>query len=231
MYVAPPMNSTGLPLDPSAPPRRPLRTRTRGWARGLSSRLAGWGVRPNAVSLMSIVASLVACAAFAGSAGAPRSLRAACLLLAALFIQLRLLANMLDGLIAVESGRHTPTGDLFNEIPDRVDDLLILVGAGFAVANPLSIGLGLACAIFAILTAYIRVLAGSLGLPQRFTGPMAKPHRMATLTVAALMGSAEVVVTGGAAWSIQIGLGIIALGSVVTVMRRIRLAAQDLRSA
>jgi phosphatidylglycerophosphate synthase len=137
---------------------------------------------------------------------------------------------MLDGLIAVESGRHTATGALFNEIPDRLDDVLILGGAGFAVGTPPFMALGAVCAILALLTAYARLLAGSLGLPQRFLGPMAKQQRMAALTVVCLAGAIETAVSASPTWAFAIGLTLIAAGTTVTVVRRVRLTAHDLRA-
>src|SRR5205807_2107597 len=54
-----------------------------------------------------------------------------CLLVgAALLIQLRLLANLMDGMVAVENERAQPTGALFNELPDRLSDSLLIVAAG-----------------------------------------------------------------------------------------------------
>src|SRR5439155_1499932 len=102
--------------------------------------------------------------------------------------QLRLLANMLDGLVAVEGGRKTATGDLFNEVPDRFADVLILASAGYALSwlGTLGITFGWLVAVLAVLSAYVRVFGGSLGFQQSFTGPMAKQHRMAILTLACL---------------------------------------------
>ena len=64
-----------------------------------------------------------------------------CLLLpwlgAAAGIQLRLGANMLDGLVAVEEGKGAPTGAHYNEAPDRVEDALLLVAALLAEAEAL----------------------------------------------------------------------------------------------
>src|SRR5260370_37207280 len=54
---------------------------------------------------------------------------------AAVCIQLRLVANMLDGLIAVEGGHQTKLGELYNEIPDRIADALFLASAGYASAH------------------------------------------------------------------------------------------------
>src|SRR5699024_5518317 len=83
------------------------------------------------------------------------------LIVAALCIPLRLLLNMLDGMLAVEKGMHTPTGDLFNEVPDRIADLILLAAAGYAPAAVWSteaadwgVALGWAAGAAAILTAY-----------------------------------------------------------------------------
>src|SRR4029434_6543150 len=104
--------------------------------------------------------------------------------------QLRLLCNLLDGMLAVEEGLKSATGEIFNELPDRVADVVILVGAGYAVPGvPFMPALGWLAAVLALLTAYVRALAGSLGLTQHFVGPMAKQHRMFTLTVAALVAA------------------------------------------
>ena len=45
--------------------------------------------------------------------------------LAAGCIQLRLLCNLLDGLVALEGGRKGKAGDLFNEAPDRYADVVL----------------------------------------------------------------------------------------------------------
>ena len=102
--------------------------------------------------------------------------------LAALFVQARLLANLLDGMVAVGSGRASPEGELYNEVPDRVADALILIGAGFAAGG--TPALGYLAALVAIFVAYIRALGGSVGVQALFMGPMAKPQRMATITAA-----------------------------------------------
>ena len=145
-------------------------------------------------------------------------------LLCAAAIVLRLLCNMFDGMVAVEGGKGSPAGALFNEIPDRLADSLFLVALGYVAMLP---WLGWLCALLAALTAYIRVLGGSLGLAQDFRGPMAKPHRMwllvATLALAALVP----------AWSHHLLLGgavLIAAGSALTCTTRSRAIALRLRT-
>ena len=56
-------------------------------------------------------------------------------LVAACCIQLRLLCNVLDGLLAIEGGLQTKSGAVFNELPDRLSDTVILVCAGYAVGE------------------------------------------------------------------------------------------------
>ena len=135
-----------------------LATRHAGWARALARRLGRAGVRPNAVSIASVVFALVAGVAFSRRRRplAPGS-QAAALLVAAAAIQLRLLCNLLDGMLAVEEGLKTRTGDIYNDLPDRVADVLILVGAGYSIRYlPGGATLGWAAAVVALFTAYVR---------------------------------------------------------------------------
>jgi phosphatidylglycerophosphate synthase len=147
---------------------------------------------------------------------------------AATLIQVRLLANLMDGMVAIEGRRRSVTGELFNEIPDRVADTLLLVGAGYAVTW-VSWGeaLGWAAATAAVLTAYVRVLGGALAVTQHFCGPMAKPHRMALLTLACLLSMVEVA-AGYEGRVLAVALALIALGSLLTFARRARLIAKEL---
>ena len=149
---------------------------------------------------------------------------------AAAAIQLRLLCNLLDGMLAVEERLATPLGELYNEIPDRIADVVILVGAGAAVRDVTGgLELGCAAAIAAVLTAYVRALGGSLGLTQSFAGPMAKQHRMFVLTIACI-GAAVESAFGLGSRAILVALAIIAAGSIVTAGRRIGSIARELEA-
>jgi hypothetical protein len=84
--------------------------------------------------------------------------RAAALILAVACIQLRLLCNLLDGMVAVEQGLATPTGPIWNELPDRLADVFFLVGAGYgaqAAGFQAGVALGWSAAALALLTAYV----------------------------------------------------------------------------
>lgn len=205
-------------------PRRYLKTREQRWPRVVATALGNWGFRPNGVSVLSIF--FAAAAGFAlwrfGVGGNWRLLVAA-----AVAIQLRLLCNMLDGLLAVEGGFKSKLGDLYNEIPDRIADIAILVGAGYAVVTmPYGEILGWAAAVLAVLTAYVRLLAGSLGAQQHFIGPMAKQHRMFVITIGCLLGALEHS-RFGTARAVWLALLVVVAGSLITLARRaVRLAAE-----
>lgn len=201
-------------------PRRVLATRSARWAVALAHWLARHGIRPNAVSVAGVIFAAVASVTFAASGSAGGGRRAALLVVAAASIQLRLLCNLLDGMIAVEEGFKTRTGDIYNDLPDRLADVAILVGAGYsASAFAAGVTLGWAAAVMAVLTAYVRLLAGSLGLTQHFIGPMAKQHRMFTLTLATLAAVVETVFEAPPR-AVAVGLAVIVAGSVVTAFRR-----------
>ena len=218
------------PPQPAAAPRRVLATRNARWAVSLARWLGRAGVRPNAVSIAGVVFALVAAVAFARTSGAAPATRIALLIAAAACIQLRLLCNLLDGMLAVEGGFKTKTGELYNDVPDRIADVFILVGAGFAVRElPYGVTLGWTATALALFTAYVRVFGGSLGLTQHFIGPMAKQHRMFTLTVASLLTTVEAA-SGQTPRVLYAGLAIIVAGAIVTAIRRIHRLARELNA-
>lgn len=73
-------------------------------------------------------------------------------------VQGRLICNLLDGMVAVEGGLRSPVGAVFNDLPDRVSDSLILIGAGYGLAGFITYApqLGWAAALMAVMTAYVR---------------------------------------------------------------------------
>lgn len=183
--------------------------------------LARVPVRPNHISLLSV--------AFAVAAGI--SLLFEYFLAAAALIQLRLLCNLLDGMVAIEGGLRSKSGEIYNDLPDRISDAVILVLAGYSLSWPAwGRELGWSAALLAVMTAYARVLGGAVGLPQDFCGPMAKPHRMAVLTLGAI-GAAIESRLGAAPRSLAIALGVIVIGSMATTVRRTARIVHQLESS
>jgi phosphatidylglycerophosphate synthase len=139
---------------------------------------ADWLVRshasPNAISVIGMLCAMAAGFAFAAARGHP-----ALWLLGAVLVQARLMANLLDGMVAIGQGIASRIGELFNEVPDRVSDTAVLVAAG----RP---ALGLGTALAAMATAYVRALGKAAGFPSDFCGPGAKQQRMAIVTLGAI---------------------------------------------
>jgi len=203
--------------------RRPLASRSTAWAGALAAFLARAGVAPNAISAASVVFALAAAAGILLAPGAEGWAARSLWIGGAAGIQLRLLCNLMDGMVAVEGGRKSACGDLWNEIPDRIADAAVLLAAGVAAGFA---WLGVAAAIGAVLTAYLRAFGAALTGLHDFRGPMAKPHRMATLTAACL--AAAVLPCAGPA-ILAVATGVIVAGIVVTCWRRTALLAERLR--
>lgn len=198
------------------PNRRPLASRQTRWAAWATRKLAATPITPNQISILGMGAALLACLCFWAAGGTGGAGRAVLLVLAALFVQVRLLCNLLDGMVAVEAGRGSPDGPFWNELPDRVSDALILIGVALAVGAP---ALGWAATAFAFLTAYVRELGVNCGVGADFSGPMAKPHRMALVTGAALL-SVLVPLWGWRDELLVAALWVVAIGAALTALRR-----------
>jgi phosphatidylglycerophosphate synthase len=214
--------------------RRPLASRNLDIARWLAEWLIARNVSANAVSFSSIVCAAAASICLIGTHDTGAAGIRLLFALAAIFIQLRLLANLLDGMIAVGSGKASRLGELYNEVPDRIADAFILIGAGFAAGG--TPALGYQAALLAGFVAYLRALGSSLGVGRLFMGPMAKPQRMATMTAAcvyvACAPSGWPGAWGSAAFgAIGLALALVIAGCLVTSGRRLRRIAQELRAA
>jgi len=225
-----------MPEEPVEGARRQLKSREKPWAKKLAAWLGRTGISPNAISVMSLVFTLGAFVCIMKVSDYPCH---ACAMwiwgFAAAFIQLRLLCNLLDGMVAIEGGKKSILGGLFNEVPDRIADPLLLIAAGYCtdwVVKIWGIPLGWVAAVLSVLTAYIRVLGGTLTGTQSFIGPMAKQHRMAVLTLACLGSIVELWLRPQAKFAEEVmryALLIIVVGCIITCWRRLSLIARQLR--
>lgn len=206
--------------------RRPVPARDTGWAHRTAPKLQRLGLTPNQVSIASVVFAAVAAACFVASARVADGPRILLLLIAAAMMPLRLLCNLFDGMLAVEGGLKSPVGGIYNELPDRFADTLFLAGAGYAVAD-LAWGaqLGWAAATFSIIVAYVRALGVTLGTPQFYDGPMAKPRRMHILIAACILSVVEVFAGWPRGSMLAVALVVILIGEVLTIGNRVRLIA------
>lgn len=205
--------------------RRAIPQRSTTWAARLADGMAAAKLTPNMISVLSVVVAFIGAVALFLPATAlfPEDYvaRNFMLVVTAVCIPLRLLLNMLDGMLAVEKEMKTPTGDIFNELPDRLADAALLVAAGYATLGafstrprmfsgptdmpmpenqyePVSNGLidlglmlGIGAAIMAVLTAYVRTLGAANGVGNFFAGPTAKPARMWILEIGIIISLFE----------------------------------------
>jgi phosphatidylglycerophosphate synthase len=160
-------------------------------------------------------------------------------LAAASCVQLRLLANMLDGMVAIARQRASALGELYNELPDRASDMAIIIGAGYAAGGASTLGYVAAC--IAVLTAYVRAVGKATGASDLFVGPMAKPQRMFTLTMVSVVmfawpagGHPAGMNKDGAERYLglaAVGLAMIILGGCVTIYRRVARIVRHLQNS
>jgi len=200
--------------------RRPIPSRQSGWAKRTAKWLADAGIQPNQISIASVVVAALGAAGLILSRGQDDGLRAALLLFAAACIPLRLLCNLFDGMVAVEFGKRSKAGEVYNELPDRLADALLLVGAGYAVSDYEWVAaVGWAAALLAVMTAYVRTLGAATVGQADFSGPFAKQQRMIVLAVACVLAVVEDAL-GGRDVVLSAALILIAAGSAATAARR-----------
>src|SRR6266849_10386145 len=222
--------------------RRPIAVRNWAIFQNLARWLARHGITPNSISIAGMGCGIAAGGALAATSWSYSLEQRVAWMAAALLIQLRLLANMLDGMVAIEFGQASPMGELFNEVPDRVSDVATLVGAGYALGGNVTLGFFAACV--AVFTAYVRAMGKAAGAAQEFCGPMAKQQRMFTVTVISVYSGLapeswrlhwkSLLPFSGdqseSGWGLMaLALALIVIGGLVTAVRRLRRIAATLR--
>lgn len=102
---------------------------------------------------------------------------------------------MLDGMVALSSGKASRLGEVFNELPDRVSDVVIFVGVAHSgLCEPV---LGYWAVILALCVAYVGTFAQAVGVGRLFNGTMAKPWRMVILHVGAWLALGAALTQAG----------------------------------
>jgi phosphatidylglycerophosphate synthase len=204
--------------------RRELQTRSKAWPKRLAVKLAGVGISPNMVSVASMVCGAMTFICWMPLLPLTTPVRIGLLVVGAVFIQLRLLCNLIDGLIAIEGGQKSPVGNIYNDVPDRFSDAAVLIAAGYLTPEPV---LGWMATVLAVGTAYVRTLGTALTGTTDYRGPMAKQHRMFVMTLAGVGAAVELAFD--TQWVMTIALGIVCAGSALTIGRRLSHLATQLR--
>jgi len=209
--------------------RRPIAGGFRKTAHAVVRFSVAHGIHADTISCSSIVASALAGLCFW------RAADSIWLLLAApIFCYVRLWLNMLDGMVALAARQASPRGEILNDLPDRISDVLIFAGVAHSgLASPFS---GYWAAILALLTAYVGTLGQAVGVQREFSGPMSKPWRMVVLHAGAWCTAASMALSGshaaGSLTLLDYTCLLIVLGCVQTIAIRLNriLAALDATS-
>src|SRR5688572_18592408 len=125
-------------------------------------------IHPDVVSWGSVAAAAIAAGCFIGARWQPWLL-----IVAPLACYARLWLNMLDGMVALASGRASRRGEIVNELPDRISDILIFAAvahSGFVTLPAVAYW----AALLAVMTAYVGMLGQAVGARREFGGVMAK---------------------------------------------------------
>jgi phosphatidylglycerophosphate synthase len=157
---------------------RPIAQMFRRTGEGATDLCVRLGIPPDAISYSSILAALAAALCFWKS-GRNTWL----LIIAPLFCYLRLWFNMLDGMVAVAAGKASTRGEIVNDLPDRISDVIIFIGVAYSdLMNPV---IGYWAAILSLFTAYVGLFGQAIGGRREFGGIMSKPWRMVALSLGA----------------------------------------------
>lgn len=159
--------------------RRPIAGIFRRTAQGAVGVAVRAGIHADVFSYASIASAALAAWFFWASRTHPRFI-----VIAVAFALLRLWLNMFDGMVALAAGKASRRGEIINDLPDRVSDVLIFVGiAHSGWCNPFY---AYWVAIAAVVIAYVGLFGQAVGVQRDFSGVMAKPWRIVALSVGAL---------------------------------------------
>ncbi|HEX2221191.1 MAG TPA: phosphatidate cytidylyltransferase [Candidatus Limnocylindria bacterium] len=175
----------------------------------LADRLAARRVSPDLITWLGVPVAAAGGACLALSPGVPTLLLAVPALAA-----LRLALNLLDGMVARRTARAHAMGEMWNELGDRLADLLFI--GGLAWVPGVGPWLAFPAVIAALLASYVGITSRAAGGSRQYGGVMSKPGRMGVLAIAApvaLVAGSDAPLAGAAL--------IIGAGALVTLVQRL----------
>lgn len=176
---------------------------------------------PDIVSYVAVVAAAGTGWCFYKAADSPNLL-----LIAILLTLLRMTLNTIDGVMAIQRGKHTLTGEIVNALPDRYSDILVV--GGIALSPLCRDWLGLAALATMFLVSYTGMLGKAIGVSWQHQGPMGKVERFVTIMVFALYQffllpeSRSITIVGITATPMEMAMGLFVVLGQYTVLRRLK---------
>jgi phosphatidylglycerophosphate synthase len=172
-------------------------------------------ITPDALTLLAVPVAFVGGAAIVASQGVP-----ALLLVVPIVAAVRLILNLIDGAVARRTDASHPRGELYNEVGDRIGDVLLLgAPALLPGVEGRAVLLGV---ILAVLASFVGIVSRAAGGRRLYHGILAKPGRMVLLAVAAPLS----LIMGPVTWN---GFAVILIvGATLTLAVRWRTATREL---
>jgi archaetidylinositol phosphate synthase len=171
--------------------------------------LAAIRLRPDTLTVMGVIASVAAGAAFATQ---NVRLGGVVLVVAGFF-------DLIDGVVARSQGRSSSAGGFLDSSMDRLGDLLVFCGIAVGMARQADVG-GVLLVSWgltgAVMTSYVRARA-ERHLARFTVGFMERAERLSVLALSAMVGY------------LGVGLWIVAIGGTVTAIQRIVVARRFLQ--
>ena len=137
----------------------------------------------------------------------------------------RMTLNTIDGVMAIQRGKHSLEGEIVNALPDRYSDILVVGGIAL---SPLCRGwLGLAALATMFLISYTGMLGKAIGVSWQHQGPMGKVERMITMMVFALFQffllpeCQSITIASISATPMEMAMGLFVVLGQYTVLRRL----------
>lgn len=176
------------------------------------------GFPPEAVAITGMVVGILAGLSFMATSESDHS--GTFWALGLVFCILRIISIRMDLFLQHHSEGFVEE-EYFQELPERVSDAVALIGFGFAsLSNP---WLGLATALAAIFSAYVRSFGMLRGAAKKkaSSGPMTRIHRLVLLSVTSILMMFEIPADRFDTPLPQIALWIIFLGCIATILIRL----------
>lgn len=180
-------------------------------ARPFAAFLVRFGVTANGITLTGLVLTCAAAVALFGNGY---------LVAGAIVIALCTLLDLLDGAVARAGDGGSPYGALVDAVSDRIADGVILGSLVWWVVhtepdNRFLLVMLLACLVLSQVVSYSKARADAGGL-RTPGGIMERADRLALILLGAGLEGL------GVPWALEVGVTAVAIGSLITVIQRVR---------
>lgn len=191
-----------------------LKPRFQRLLRPMMAGLAAAGVRPNHVTIIAALGSLIAGIIV---------VRTGWLWIFPVWLLLRMALNAIDGMMAREFNLASDLGAILNEVGDVLSDFALYLPIAFL--QPELRWPAFAFAVGGMMTEFCGVLGRALGASRRYDGPMGKSDRALLIGAIGLIGWVAPTTVG--IWPQALWLSTAA--TVLTCINRLRGALKEIR--